>query len=199
MDLNLIKYQKILALIHSLRSTKGALIVSFSDWTQKNLISGSHPNTLNLLNIESEYLLNDLLIHLLLKQKNLLMIVHHVLFLILAQVSKYRIERKLPAAEYFISNLMLMNASTCILELRWLLKHFGYKHRFLDVPLLLTFISCRILIFLPLFNNLAKRQQITIKMAFKSIPKKCQWGTGAIIILNTIWALKLTLRIAANK
>ena len=197
--MSLIEYQKIQSLLHAVRTTQGGIEITFSDWNGKNLLISGHESTRKYLEMERRYLVQDLIIHLMLPRKNYLMIGHHVGFLALCLICIGRIQNKLPCADFFIGNFMLMNASTIILQLKWLLGNKGFRVRWLNFPLFIVFVCCRILIFGHAFGVLAKRKQTSIWKAFQSIPKKCQLGSSLIIILNSVWATMLLKKVLLSR
>lgn len=180
--------KKAIAAFHSIICSARGLKIIQSDWSTKNLIHSTHPDTSSAMSLEFSYLLFDLLLDLQSGVKYPILI-HHVLFMMIVIL-----RLQIPKGDYFLASGLMMNASTPFLQLSWYFYKAGIKSKLVDFLLLVSFVFCRFYVFGRCFWLHGRRLNKSMLQVFNEIPIKCRIGTCGIIALNSVWTIGLFKR-----
>lgn len=121
-----------------------------------------------------------------------MLLAHHTTIASLLLVLQYYITHKREAGIYIIVQLLLMNASTPLMNLRWCLRTFapGRKRAVLatDVLFAAAFFVARVgLVWIVLRDYGGWHGMGALEAYLKALRVPCQLGTGALLVVNLGW------------
>ncbi|ORX96693.1 hypothetical protein K493DRAFT_314378 [Basidiobolus meristosporus CBS 931.73] len=193
---------KLVATLHAAVATFCAIRIAFlSDWSQLHLIYNDHPETKFVSGLELGYLFQDTISELYKAARfgiyDKVTLIHHLAFS--TGLVYYLVIYGGPAkGDYFIALILLMNASTPLLHLRWLFEKMnvvGARLWSVNIGLIGLFFTCRLYMVYFMYWIYAFRHQEPWYMTMFRIPWFCSVFSSALIILNGGWLYALCKRI----
>ncbi|KAF9437490.1 hypothetical protein BGZ76_000484 [Entomortierella beljakovae] len=192
---------KIVASVHStIMTTVGFYVLLSVDWSKNDIRTFKTDITPFLVGLEFGYLLQDTAFEFYQRYRfgvgSNLILFHHVSVILGALYYLYDLLLELPGP-YFIGMLSLMNMSTPVLHLRWILQTRGRTFtnsklkRFVDTTLLVTYFWCRIV------GNWWMSVAIGAKLGVSwyqvpfTVEKKYTITTSIMFFMNVVWWLIL--------
>lgn len=127
-----------------------------------------------------------------LARKDALTLTHHLSLLIGLGILQHFISKNRERGVYIIVSLILMNASTPLLHLRWWRRKVTGKGSLgLDVPLAIVFGTCRVGVVWWVLRQYGRFHGEGAWGAMRGQRWICQAGTGALVGVNGLWLAAL--------
>jgi hypothetical protein len=192
---------KVVASVHStIMTITGSYLLLTVDWSKNDISTYKTALTPFLVGLELGYLTQDTAFEFYQRARfgtgSNLILFHHVSVILGSVYYLYALTIRNPGP-YFIGMLSLMNMSTPILHIRWVLQNRGLTFtnsalkRFIDTALLVTYFWCRI------FGNWWMGVAIGAKLGVSwyqapfLIGKKFTITTTTMFLMNLVWWLVL--------